>query len=113
MVASMALVLDATLVVFDMLCFHEAEHLDRINAAFNSARIITSNEPARPAATFSGSVFELWFAVIGGIGCVIVVTVILAPVVQRVLHAFHVEPPGGDSKPHWPIEIAAVLKDRT
>lgn len=99
MFALMALALDATLVVFGTLGFHEAEHLDWINAALNAALIITGNGPARPATTFSGKLFELSFAVIGGIGFIVVVTVILAPVVHRVLHAFHIEPPDSDSTP--------------
>ncbi len=114
MFAPMALVLDATFVVFGTSGFHEAEHLDWIDAASSAALIITGNGPARPAATFSGKLFELSLAVIDGIGFAVVVTVILAPVVHRVLHALHIEPPGGDSKLRQPIEIAAVvLEDRT
>lgn len=68
-----------------------------MDAASSAALIITGNGPIRSAATFSGKRFELSFVVIGGIGSIVVVTVILAPVVHRVLHAFHIEPPDGGS----------------
>lgn len=97
MFAGLALSLDAFLILLGTCGFHAVERLDWIDAALDAALIITGNGPMRAASTFAGKLFELSFAVVGGIGFIVVVTVILAPVVHRVLHAFHLGPPDADS----------------
>lgn len=84
-----AIVFDALLIVVGAVGFHRLEHMGWLSSAVNAAMILTGNGPLHQAASPAGELFQMLYAVIGGIGFVVVATVILAPVVHRVLHIFH------------------------
>ena len=69
--------------------FHSLESLDWMGAALNAAMIMTGNGPISPMHTAGGRAFQLCYALMGGIVFVLVVSVILGPVIHRILHAFH------------------------
>lgn len=98
---TIAFALDALLVVAGALGFHGLEHTSWLSSALNAAMILTGNGPVHAAASPASQLFQIVYAVIGGITFVIVVSVILAPVVHRVLHNFHlgVQDAGSAGKP--------------
>lgn len=69
--------------------FHLFEKLDWMGAALNAGMIMTGNGPITPMHTAAGRAFQLVYALLGGIVFVLVVSVILGPVIHRILHAFH------------------------
>lgn len=69
--------------------FHSLEPLDWMGAALNAAMIMTGNGPISPMHTAGGRAFQLCYALMGGIVFVLVVSVVLGPVIHRILHAFH------------------------
>ena len=77
--------------------FHALEPLDWMGAALNAAMIMTGNGPISPMHTAGGRAFQLCYALMGGIVFVLVVSVILGPVIHRILHAFHlgIDDPAG------------------
>lgn len=80
-----ALALDLVALAIGTLGFHALVRLDWLGAALDAALILTGNGPVAPAAR----VFPLGYALLGGIVFAIVVSVLLAPVLHRILHAFH------------------------
>ena len=88
----LALLLDAGLIVIGTIGFHALEPISWMRAALNAGLVLTGNGPLVPASSTASELFELLFAVIGGITFLIVATVILVPVVHRVLHVFNLEP---------------------
>ncbi|HQU17258.1 MAG TPA: hypothetical protein PLO69_14340 [Gammaproteobacteria bacterium] len=88
-----ALLLDALAVVIGAVGFHYFERLGWLDALLNGAMIITGNGPEYRMHSPAGKVFQMLYALIGGIVFVMVVSVLLAPVFHRVLHAFSVEFP--------------------
>jgi len=86
-----ALGMDMSIIFLGALGFHYIESLDWLDAVLNTAMIITGNGPPYQAHTEAGKVFQIAFGVLGVILFVLVVSVILAPVLHRVLHAFSIE----------------------
>ena len=69
--------------------FHSLEPLDWMGAALNAAMIMTGNGPIVAMHTAAGRAFQLCYAMMGGIVFLLVGSVILGPVIHRILHAFH------------------------
>lgn len=88
-----AFLLDAAAIAAGALGYHHFEHLGWLDALLNAAMIITGNGPIRTMHSPAGKIFQMVYAVIGGIVFVAVVSVLLAPVFHRVLHAFSIELP--------------------
>lgn len=84
-----ALALDLVALAIGTLGFHALVRLDWLGAALDAAMILTGNGPVAPAASAAARAFQLGYALLGGIVFVIVVSVLLAPVLHRILHAFH------------------------
>jgi hypothetical protein len=84
--------LDVLALVIGTFGFHFLESLGWLESALNAAMILTGNGPyARPQTT-GAEIFQLCYALFGVFVFVTVVSVILTPVVHRVLHAFRLEP---------------------
>lgn len=81
--------INVAFLVIGTLGFHEFEHLDWMGSALNAGMIMTGNGPITPMHTAAGRAFQLCYALLGGIVFVLVVSVILGPVIHRILHAFH------------------------
>lgn len=86
---AIALSVDALFLGLGTLVFHQLEPLDWMGAALNSGMILTGNGPIVHMHTAAGRAFQLCYAVLGGIVFVMVISVILGPVIHRILHAFH------------------------
>lgn len=88
-----ALALDALAIVVGAVGYHHFERLEWMDAALNAAMVITGNGPLQPMHSVNGKLFEMGYALVGDIVFVVVVSVILAPVFHRVLHAFSLHVP--------------------
>lgn len=90
--ASFAVCLDLLALVVGLLGFHFLEPLGWLQAALNATMILTGNGPYLRPETAGAQAFQLAYALFAVIIFVMVVSVILAPVVHRVLHAYRLEP---------------------
>jgi len=74
--------------------YHGFEGLPWLDAALNAAMILGGMGPVDPLYTTGGKVFAIVFALYSGMAILTIVAVLLAPVVHRGLHRFHLESGG-------------------
>ena len=67
------------------------EKLDAIDAFLNAAMILSGMGPLHNPATTAGKIFAGIYALYSGFAVLGITAVILAPVVHRVFHRFHLE----------------------
>lgn len=84
--------LDVFALVIGTLGFHFVESVGWLEATLNATMILTGNGSYVQPQTVGAKVFQLCYALFGVFVFVMVISVILAPVVHRVLHAFRLEP---------------------
>lgn len=89
--AFLALAIDALAILLGMLGFHVIGELQWLDSAVDAAMIMTGNGPLYPLDTTVGKVFQLCYALLGGIVFVVLASVVLAPVLHRILHAFNIK----------------------
>jgi hypothetical protein len=74
-----------------MLGYHLTEGMDWIDAFANAAMILSGMGPLEPLKTSGGKVFAGMYALYSGLVLVLASGVILAPIVHRMIHRFHLE----------------------
>jgi hypothetical protein len=74
-----------------MLGYHGLEEMSWIDAFVNAAMILSGMGPLSPLQTWGGKLFAGLYALYSGLMLIFITGIILAPVVHRVLHRFHVE----------------------
>jgi hypothetical protein len=75
--------------------YHFLEHLPWIDALLNASMILGGMGPVDPIKTAAGKIFASLYALYSGLAIISVAGLLLAPVVHRFLHKFHVAS-GGD-----------------
>lgn len=75
--------------------YHALEGLTWIDSFLNAAMLLGGMGPVNNPATFSGKLFAGLYALYCGLVVILVAGVLLAPVLHRFLHRFHLE--GGHS----------------
>ena len=85
----------AVSLVGGMLGYHLTEGMDWVDSFANAAMILSGMGPLEPLKTTAGKLFAGFYALYSGLVLVLASGVVLAPVVHRMLHRFHVED-GGD-----------------
>jgi ABC-type uncharacterized transport system permease subunit len=73
-----------------VLGYHFTERLGWLDSLLNAAMILGSMGPVDPVRTNAGKVFASLYALYCGIVFIVVVGIMLAPVVHRILHHFHI-----------------------
>jgi hypothetical protein len=73
--------------------FRRFEGLEWPAALLNAGLVATGNGPITRMQTAAGQIFLLLYAILGVIVFAAVVSVVVAPVLHRTLHAFHVDMP--------------------
>jgi hypothetical protein len=68
--------------------------LDWVDALLNAAMILTGMGPVDRMVTTSGKLFATFYALYSGIAFLSMIAIIIAPILHRFLHRFHLE---GDS----------------
>jgi hypothetical protein len=71
--------------------YHFLESLSWLDAFLNASMILGGMGPVNPLKTNAGKLFASFYALYSGLAILSVAGLILAPVVHRFLHKFHVE----------------------
>jgi hypothetical protein len=71
--------------------YHFIEGLPWIDAFANAAMILSGMGPLDPIKTAAGRLFAGVYAIFSGVAFLSTVGILLAPVVHRSLHKFHLE----------------------
>ena len=71
--------------------YHFIGGLTWIDALHNSAMILTGMGPVDPMRTTGGKLFASFYALYSGIAFLSMTAVLLAPVIHRALHKFHLD----------------------
>lgn len=90
---AMLLWLGLTLVglVIGMIGYAASEQMSVVDAFVNAAMILSGMGPVTELKTTGGKLFAGCYAIFSGLFVVIATGFVLAPVLHRVLHSFHVE----------------------
>ena len=86
-----ALILVAISLFIGMLGYRSFEHLSWIDAFLNSAMLLGGMGPVNPLATSSGKIFAGLYSLYCGLVVIFVAGVLLAPLLHRLLHKFHLQ----------------------
>jgi hypothetical protein len=73
--------------------FRLFEGLDWPDAMLNAGLVVTGNGPIARMQTAAGQLFLLLYAILGVVVFAAVISVVVAPVLHRALHAFHADVP--------------------
>ena len=71
--------------------YHFIGGLHWIDAVHNSAMILTGMGPVDPMRTTAGKLFASFYALYSGIAFLSMTAVLLAPIIHRALHKFHLD----------------------
>jgi hypothetical protein len=71
--------------------YHLFGQLPWIDAVMNASMIFTGMGPVDPLRTTAGKLFATFYALYSGIAFLTMMAVLLAPVVHRLMHKFHLE----------------------
>lgn len=71
--------------------YHFLEGLPWIDALLNASMILGGMGPVDPIRTAAGKIFASFFALYSGLAIISVAGLLLAPLVHRFLHKFHLE----------------------
>ena len=71
--------------------YHFCAGLSWVDALLNAAMILTGMGPVNELTTVAGKLFASGYALFSGVVFITSVAVLLAPVVNRFLHKFHLE----------------------
>jgi hypothetical protein len=70
------------------------EGMAGIDAFANASMILSGMGPLEPLKTWGGKLFAGFYALYSGVALLVATGVILAPVVHRLLHQFHIDDKG-------------------
>jgi putative effector of murein hydrolase len=90
----LALVLVAICLGIGAIGYHHYAHLNWVDSIFNASMILTGMGPAEPLANDDAKIFASCYAIFSGVAFLSIVGLLMAPVVHRFLHAFHLEVSG-------------------
>ena len=76
--------------------YHYFGHLPWIDAVLNASMILTGMGPVDPMRSTAGKLFATFYALYSGIAFLTMMAVLLAPVIHRLMHSFHLE--GGEDR---------------
>ncbi|MEO8610483.1 MAG: hypothetical protein ABI690_21480 [Chloroflexota bacterium] len=97
--AAAALLLVIVSWAIGILGYHFFEGFSWIDSLLNAAMILGGMGPVDPLHTNLGKVFASFYALFSGIVFLVAVGVLIAPILHRLLHQFHLQtPPADDDK---------------
>jgi hypothetical protein len=89
--SALASVLIAVSLGIGVLGYHVVAGLPWVDALLNASMILTGMGPVDPLRTAAAKVFASAYALFSGVAFLTVVGVLMAPIVHRFLHRFHLE----------------------
>jgi hypothetical protein len=92
--AAMAIVVVVVSLTVGVCGYHFLEKLPWIDSLLNASMILGGMGPVDPVKTDAGKIFASLYALYSGLAIISVAGLLLAPVVHRFLHKFHVDSGG-------------------
>jgi hypothetical protein len=86
-----SMVLIGVSLIGGMLGYHGFEHMAWIDAFANAAMILSGMGPLASPQTYAGKLFAGLYALYSGLALIIATGIIIAPIVHRFMHRFHLE----------------------
>ena len=71
--------------------YHDLAELSWIDSFLNASMILTGMGPMNPIVSVSGKLFASFYALFSGIIFLSSILIVMAPIVHRFLHKFHLE----------------------
>jgi hypothetical protein len=88
---ALALILLAASLLFGMLGYEYFEHLEWHDAFENACMLLGGMGPVNNPTSNAGKIFAGWYALYAGLVFIVTASVILAPLLHRMLHLFHAD----------------------
>jgi hypothetical protein len=88
---ALAVILLAVSLFIGMLGYEYFEHLEWHDAFENACMLLGGMGPVNNPTSNAGKIFAGWYALYAGLVFLVTATVILAPVLHRMLHLFHAD----------------------
>lgn len=76
---------------FGMIGYHYCEGLGAIDSFLNASMILSGMGPVDTMSTDAGKLFAGFYALYSGLAVLVTAGLILAPLVHRLLHRFHID----------------------
>ncbi|MHB1233216.1 MAG: hypothetical protein ACYCZQ_11655 [Burkholderiales bacterium] len=73
--------------------YHFTEHLSWLDSLLNASMILGGMGPVDTLRTVAGKLFASFYALFSGLVFIGAASVLLAPLVHRLMHHFHIEEP--------------------
>ena len=89
--AAIALAIDAGSLAVGVVGYHALEGLPWVDALLNASMILGGMGPVNEIHTTAGKLFASFYAIYSGLIFLVVAGVLLAPVIHRFMHHFHLE----------------------
>lgn len=89
--AFIAIIIDVGSLVLGIVGYHAFEGLGWIDSLLNASMILGGMGPVNDLHTTAGKLFASFYAIYSGLIFLVVASVLLAPVIHRFLHHFHLE----------------------
>jgi hypothetical protein len=93
---ALALGIIAVSLALGILGYHFCAELSWLDALLNASMILTGMGPVNELHTVAGKLFASFYALFSGVVFITSVAVLLAPVIHRFLHKFHLESESSD-----------------
>lgn len=87
----LALVLIALGLCIGMMGYHFTEKMPWVDAFENAAMILSGMGPSTPLHSHGGKIFAGFYALFSGLLFIVLIGVLLAPILHRFLHKFHLD----------------------
>jgi hypothetical protein len=81
----------AVSLIIGMLGYHVFERLSWIDSFLNASMLLGGMGPVEQPQTYAGKLFAGLYALYCGLAVIAVAAILLAPIVHRFLHGFHLE----------------------
>jgi hypothetical protein len=72
--------------------YHYLEGMDWLDAFASASMILSGMGPLEPLRTPAGKLFAGFYALYSGLAVIVATGILVAPVIHRMLHSFHVTP---------------------
>jgi len=88
---ALSMLLVAVSLAGGMVGYHHFEDMPWIDAFANASMILSGMGPLGPLQTWDGKAFAGLYALYSGLVVILAMGIIIAPLVHRMLHSFHLE----------------------
>lgn len=94
----LGITIEISVILIGCLGYHFIGGLSWLNGALNATMVITGNGPVFQPQTDGAKIFQIIFSLSGVIVFILILSVMLAPVLHRVLHRFNIAPDESNQK---------------